>query len=146
MVRRDDKDETLHLCNNLNDIVAENRAGWTSWRDPFQVHYSLGTFEHVDVNLLYPPGKYINRAVLIKDNHVWYLLHHSVMFEELEELLGPILEGNRDYQALTLVSTKEFPLNLIGTPKEQQDRCMFEEYTEDAWFMESPTPRNQHQG
>ena len=72
----------MYLCNNLNDIVAEGRVGWTSWRDPFQVHYSLGTSEHVDVNLMYPPGKYIYRAVLIKDHHVWYLLHHSVMFEE----------------------------------------------------------------
>ena len=54
------------------------------------------------------------------------------MFEELEDPQGPILEGTRDYQVLTLVSTKEFPLNLIGTPKEQQDRCMFEEYTEDV--------------
>ena len=30
----------VYLCNNLNDIVAEGRVGWTSWRDPFQVHYS----------------------------------------------------------------------------------------------------------
>ena len=60
----------MYLCNNLNDIVAEGRVGWTSWRDPFQVHYSLGTSEHVDVNLMYPPGKYIYRAVLIKDHHV----------------------------------------------------------------------------
>ena len=57
------------------------------------------------------------------------------MFEDLEEPQGPILEGNRDYQVLTLVSTKEFPLNLIGTPKEQQHRCMFEEYTEDVWSI-----------
>ena len=128
----------MYLCNNLNDIVAEGRVGWTSWRDPFQVHYShysLGTSEHVNVNLMYPPGKYIYRAVLIKDHHVWYLLHHSVMFEDLEEPQGPVLEGNRDYQVLTLVSTKEFPLNLIGTPKEQQHRCMFEEYTEDVWSI-----------
>ena len=51
------------------------------------------------------------------------------MFEELAEPLRPILEGNRNYHVLTPVSTKEFPLNLVGTPKEQQDRCMFEEYT-----------------
>ena len=87
------------------------------------------------MNLVYPPGKYIYQAVLIKDRHVWYLLLHSVMLEELEEPLGPILEGNHDYQVLTLVSTKEFPVNLIGTPKEQQDRRMFEEYTEDAWSI-----------
>ena len=106
----------MYLCNNLNDIVAEGRVGWTSWRDPFQVHYSLGTSEHVDVNLMYPPGKYIYRAVLIKDHHVWYLLHHSVMFEELEEPQGPILEGNRDYQVLTLVRVSLEPdRNTQGT-------------------------------
>ena len=116
----------LYLCNNLSEIVAE---------DPFQVHYGVGTSQHVDVNLMYPSGKYVYRAVLIKGHHVWHLLRHSVMSEELEEPLGPILEGYRDYEVLTLVSTKEFPLNLIGTPKEQQDRCMFEEYTEDAWSI-----------
>ena len=47
----------------------------------------------------------------------------------LEELSGTIVDGSKEYETLSLVSTKEFPLNLIGSPKEDKDRCMFEEYT-----------------
>ena len=53
----------------------------------------------------------------------------------LEELFGTIFDGSKEYETLSLVSTKEFPLNLIGSPKEDKDRCMFEEYTEDTWSI-----------
>ena len=105
------------------------------WRDPYQVHLSLGTSEHVDTHLMCPPGKYLYRAVLIEDDDQWYLLHHSVMFEELGEPFGAIFDGSKQYRALTLVSHKEFPLNLIGKPKEEVDKCMFEEYTDDTWSI-----------
>ena len=36
------------------------------------------------------------------------------------EPFGAIYDGSREYQILTSVLAKEFPLNLIGTPKEQQ--------------------------
>ena len=57
------------------------------------------------------------------------------MFEELEEPFGTIFDGSKEYRTLTLVSLKEFPLNLIGSPKEDKDRRMFEEYTEDTWSI-----------
>ena len=47
---------------------------------------SMGSSEHVDVHLMYPPGKYIYRAGLIKDYHVWYLLQHSVMLKNSRNL------------------------------------------------------------
>ena len=121
------------LCENLRELIEEQRIGWTNWRDPYQVHYSLGMSQHVDTYLLFPPGKLAYRAVLIKDEDQWYMLHHSVMFEELEEPFGTIFDGSKEYETLTLVATQEFPLNLIGTPVEDKDRCMFEEYTEDTW-------------
>ena len=125
----------IYLCENLRELVEEQRVGWTNWRDPYQVHLSLGTSEHVDTYLLFPPGKFAYRAVLIEDDGQWYLLHHSVMFEELEEPFGTIFDGSKEYRTLTLVSLKEFPLNLMGTPKEDKDRRMFQEYTEDTWSI-----------
>ena len=91
--------------------------------------------QHVDTYLLFPPGKLAYKAVLIKDDEQWYMCHHSVMFDELEEPFGTIFDGSKEYETLTLVSTKEFPLNLIGSPKEDKDRYMFEEYTEDTWSI-----------
>ena len=81
----------IHLCENLKELVEEQRVGWTNWRDPYQVHFSLGTSEHVDTYLLFPPGRFAYRAVLIEDDGQWYLLHHSVMFEELEEPFGTMV-------------------------------------------------------
>ena len=125
----------IHLCENLRELIEEQRIGWTAWRDPYHVHYSLGMSQHVDTYLMFPPGKLAYRAVLIKDDEQWYLLHHSVMFHELEEPFGTIFDGSKEYDTLTLVSTKEFPLNLIGSPNEDNDRRMFEEYTEDTWSI-----------
>ena len=53
------------------------------------------------------------------------------MFEELEGPLGAIFDGSKEYRTMTLVSLKEFSLNLIGN----SDRSMFEEYTEDTWSI-----------
>ena len=100
-------------------------------RDPYQVHYSLGTSQHVDFDLKFQPGKYPYRAVLINDDKEWHLLYHS----DLENPTGAIFDGTRKYKVLTLASNQEFPLNLLGTPKEAQDRCMFEEYTKDVWSI-----------
>ena len=41
----------------------------------------------------------------------------------------------RSHRTLILVSLKEFPLNLIGSTKEDKDRRMFEEYTEGTWSI-----------
>ena len=125
----------IHLCENLRELIEEQRIGWTAWRDPYHVHYSLGMSQHVDTYLMFPPRKLAYRAVLINDDEQWYLLHHSVMFDELEEPFGTIFDGSKEYETLTLVSTKEFPLNLIGSPNEDNDRRMFEEYTEDTWSI-----------
>lgn len=125
----------IYLSENLKELVDEQRVGWTNWRDPFQVHLSLGTTEHVDAYLLFPPGKFSYRAVLIEDDGHWYLLHHSVMFEELEDPFGTIFDGSKEYKTLTILSLKEFPLNLLGKPKEDVDKKMFEEYTEDTWSI-----------
>ena len=86
----------IHLCENLKELVEEQRVGWTNWRDPYQVHFSLGTSEHVDTYLLFPPGRFAYRAVLIEDDGQWYLLHHRVMFEELEEPFGTIFDGSKE--------------------------------------------------
>ena len=51
-------------------------------------------------NVMFPPGKFTYRAVLIKDNNEWYLLRHSVMFEDLEEPFGAIHDSGREYQVL----------------------------------------------
>ena len=86
----------IHLCENLREPIEEQRIGWTAWRDPYHVHYSLGTSQRVDTYLMFPPGKLAYRAVLIKDNEQWYLLHHSVMFDELEEPFGTIFDGSKE--------------------------------------------------
>ena len=33
----------IYLCENLKELVEEQPAGWTNWRDPYQLHFSLGT-------------------------------------------------------------------------------------------------------
>ena len=32
----------IYLCENLKELVEEQHVGWTTWRDPYQVHFSLG--------------------------------------------------------------------------------------------------------
>ena len=73
--------------------------------------------------------------MLVEDDGQWYLLHHSVMFEELEEPFGTIFDGSKEYRTLTLGFLKEFPLHLIGSPKEDKDRRICVEYTEDTWSI-----------
>ena len=125
----------IYLCETLRNLVAEGRIGWTSVTEPYVVHYSPKSSEHVDPAMMYPQGKHPFRAVLVRDTEGWQLLHYNERYEELEEPFGHIYDESQNFEVLTLISSKAFPPYLIGTPKKAEDRRKFEEYTDDKWSL-----------
>ena len=61
------------------------------------------------------------------------MLHHSL--KNLRKLLAQSLTEQEGMPNVDFSFPKKFPLNLIGSPKKDKDRRMFEEYTEDTWSI-----------